>query len=51
MTPDAQADPGHRWAHTIKVLNFWTPENFAVISLKFKLRSLTEKIVHKVQME
>ena len=26
---------------TVKLLNFWTPENFAVINLKFKQRGQT----------
>ena len=37
---------------TVKFLNFWMPENFAVINLKFKQRSLTlECSIKKMQME
>ena len=37
---------------TVKFLNFWTPENFAVIYLKFKHRDKTLRyFVKKMQME
>ena len=34
---------GQRKHHTIKFLNFWTPENFALINLKFKQRGQNHK--------
>ena len=38
--------------NTVKFLNFWTPENFAVIYLKFKQRGKTlGYFLKKMQME
>ena len=37
---------------TVMILNFWTPENFSVIYLKFKQRGKTSwYFVKKMQME
>ena len=37
----AMRDPVHDIDTTVKFLNFWKPENFAVIYLKFKKRGQT----------
>ena len=48
----AMCDPVHDIDTTVKLLNFWTPENFAVIYLKFKKRGQTfGYFVKKMQME
>ena len=45
-------DLSSRNVHTVKFLNFRTPENFAVIYVKFKKRGQTSGyIVKKIQME
>ena len=39
-------------SHTVKFLDFWMPENFAVIYLKFKQRSqILGYFIKKIQME
>ena len=39
-------------SNTIKFLNFWTPENFAVVNRKFKQRGQTLVLcIQKMQME
>ena len=37
-------------SNTVKFLNFWTPENFAVIYLKFKKKRPNLRVFHQIDV-